>query len=57
MMEKADHGRSAWDAECIKEMNEAPGQAREALKDFKQAQTELQAALDADLELETEEEE
>ena len=32
MMEKVNHGASAYDAECIREMNEAPIQAGLALK-------------------------
>ena len=32
MMDKVNHGASFYDAECLAEMNEAPAQAREALK-------------------------
>ena len=33
MMEKADHGSSFWDAETIREMNEAPIEAERVLKE------------------------
>ena len=32
MMKKVNHGASFYDAECLREMNEAPLQARKALE-------------------------
>lgn len=39
MMEKVNHKASFYDADCVREMNEAPGQARRALINHDYEQT------------------
>ena len=49
MMKQVNHSRSAYNAECIKEMNEAPPQARKALAEYIQTQKDILRELDEEI--------
>ena len=49
MMTKIDHATTAWDAECITEMNEAPGQARAALEEYQELEVRLREEIAGEL--------